>query len=360
MQNLKKMLKSVFIIMIFAIFLQSCITADCPSCSENTRVSHPKLIEWKVALNSEYYDENTKTTIMSVSTDIEPTFIPTINPDSRECGNIPTWDGMPWESYFQKNHFKNLKGIIRIIGYPNESGVSPIYSIPASNIAEITSTSNPLLLPPHEYVIKEPCLCCDRIRNGWWIFDKFEMRLMAGYRNMNDSIIYPTANGTSTYYSDIFNTDRGGSNIVPGLEFAGLWSIKKIDPSEKFQIGVHTGLWVADESYFIPVGLHLRYTFNQKPNPFENNCNTPYVFGNIGLPLDFKTAAPIFGHRYYYSLGVGYDWAVSCGTDFSIDLGFRQMSLPLPAIDCCPEIPSADRYLYRLSYLGFLRIGLTF
>ena len=150
--------------MIFAIFLQSCKTADCPSCSENTRVSHPKLIEWKVALNSEYYDENTKTTIMSVSTDIEPTFIPTINPDSRECGNIPTWDGMPWESYFQKNHFKNLKGIIRIIGYPNESGVSPIYSIPASNIAEITSTSNPLLLPPHEYVIKEPCLCCDRIR----------------------------------------------------------------------------------------------------------------------------------------------------------------------------------------------------
>jgi hypothetical protein len=358
--NSKLIFKHTLFWLITALILQSCATSNCPNCSETKRTSDAKPAEWNIELKSSVIDECTGTETMSVLTDIDPTFLPNYNPEDRKCGDMPSWDGMKWEDYINSKSYADMKGVVRVIGLPCKNGISQIYSIPVSNISRITSTSNPMLMPPTEFKLKEPCICCDRIRDGLWFFDKFEIRAFAGFRNINDSIIYPSANGPISYKSSFYNSDRGGSILVPGAEVAGLWSVKFIDPKERFQAGVHSGLWLVDEAEFVPIGLHLRYTFNQKPNPYENSCNTPYVFGNVGVPLDFKTKAPLFDKRYYYSIGAGYDWAVSCGMDFSIDIGLRQMSLPLPPVDCCPNIPPDQRYFYRFSTLAFLRFGLTF
>lgn len=256
---------------------------------------------------------------------------------------------------------------VRVMGIPcNQGEEAPLYDIPVSRVKRITYVSDPLL-PPQTVAVNdlEPILGCCRVRDGFLFFDKFEIRAAIGYRGVEDSVIYPTPTGQDVYRSSFFGFDRGGSSMVIGFELAGLWNVSFLDKSGKLQLGVLTGLWPADGSLFIPLGLHGRYTFNQNPSKFSENCNSWYVYGNLGLPLDFNSGAPLFGsswdfQRRFYGLGIGHDWAISCDLDFSIDLGFRHMNLPLPEIICCPTTPDDKRNPFRSSDVLLLRFGLTF
>jgi hypothetical protein len=85
-----------------------------------------------------------------------------------------------------------------------------------------------------------------------------------------------------------------------------------------------------------------------------------------GLPLDFQTGAPVFGSSMTYqtiflwSWNLGYDWAIDCDMDFSLDLGVRGMNLPLPACEACDGIPDdKNAILIRNSTALLLRFGLT-
>jgi len=203
------------------------------------------------------------------------------------------------------------------------------------------------------------------VRDGWWIFDKIELRGLLGYRGNEDSVIYPTPTGEEIYHSSFFGFDRGGSSLITGIELAALWDVTFIDKSRSLQFGVITGLWPVDESLFIPAGFYARYTFNQMPSKYSDYCDSWYLYGTAGLPLDFETDAPLFGssseyQRYFYGLGIGYDWAISCDMDFSVDLGLRSMNLPLPPYTCCETTPDEDRNPFRKSTVILLRFGLTF
>ena len=256
---------------------------------------------------------------------------------------------------------------IRVKSIPCSIGEEPPeYEVPLTRVKRITYVSDPLQ-PPLEITHKDlPEIkgCC-RVRDGLWFFDKFEIRGAVGYRGSKDSAVYPSSTGQDVYKSSFIGFDRGGSSIVLGFEVVGLWNVSFIDKTKHFQMGVITGIWPVDGSLFAPVGLHLRYTFNQFPAKFSENCNSFYFYANAGLPLDFQTDAPLFGssmdfQRYFYGFGIGHDWAINCDVDFSIDLGLRGMNLPLPPIECCPSIAYVDRNPFRKSTVLLLRFGLTF
>lgn len=251
--------------------------------------------------------------------------------------------------------------LMRIRLWCDDKGANVEYLIPYSRVKRVTNTANPLI-PPVVYEPKLPCICCERERKGWWIFDKVEARLSAGYRPTAADITYLSPDGTqTTYTSSLFSTGRGGSNIVAGAEFAGLWSL---DRTDKMQLGVLAGVWPVDGSVFIPVAAHGRYTFTPHPDPYQPQCDTWYAYADAGLPLEFSSGASIFGpsferQRYFWGLGFGRDFAVSKDMDFSIDLGLRQMNLPLPEIECCPDVSQDYRNPFRLSTMFMFRVGLT-
>ncbi len=256
---------------------------------------------------------------------------------------------------------------VKVLGIPCEEGEpSPIYEIPVNRVERITYVADPLQPPIQAEINDLPVIegCC-RVRDGLLFFDKFEIRGYLGYRGADDEVIYPTPTGQEVYKSSFFGFDRGGSSMIIGFELAGLWNIPAIDPNGNFQLGFLTGLAPQDESLFIPVGLYTRYTFNQNPPKYSDNCNTWFVYGTLGLPLDFQTEAPIFGknmdfQRYFYGLGLGYEWAINCDMDFGLDLGLRVMNLPLPPYTCCSTTPDDERNPFRNSTELLLRFGLTF
>jgi hypothetical protein len=223
-------------------------------------------------------------------------------------------------------------------------------------------------MPPQEIAVAdlEQIQTCCRQRTGALFFDKLEIRGAIGYRGANDPVTYFDINGIPTVYNTKFiGFDRGGSTLFFGLEFAGLWNVPFIDKGGNFQAGIFLGIWPVDGSTFIPVGLDLRYTFNQKPAKYTGSCNSWYIYGNGGIPFDFTSKAPVFGkswdfQRYFYGLGIGYDWAINCKLDFSLDVGFRTMNLPLPPCLACSMVSSDYTNPFRHSNALLLRFGLTF
>jgi hypothetical protein len=269
--------------------------------------------------------------------------------------------------------------LIRVLALPCDGGKPTAerkeYLIPLERIVgkRYTGVSDPLE-PPTRYSFGEAeanDVCC-RLRTGWWIFDKLELRLGAGFRFGSDSVTYPIVDANSvpvapfqqTYYSSFVNFDRGGSNLVPSVEVSGLF---KLDRSGYGHIGPWLAFMPTDGSAFIPVGVHGRYTFAPAPrtDEIEPSCHTPYLYGLAGLPLDFSSGAPLFGstmarQRLMLGAGIGYDWAATCDLDVSVDVGVRHMNLPLPEIDCCPNVPDEQRNPFRESTMFMLRFGLTF
>lgn len=266
--------------------------------------------------------------------------------------------------------------LVRILAMPCEGSTTrPEYLLPLSRIVgrSYTSVSDPLE-PPVVIRISdaEPFDICCRLRTGWGPFDKLELRLGAGLRFGSDSVTYPVIDANQnpvppfqeTFRSSFFGFGRGGSNLVPAIEAAGLW---KLDHHGRAHLGVFTGVMPTDGSVFIPVGAQGRYTFSPAPNidELDPSCHTPYVYGIAALPVDFTSGAPLIGssfnrQRLLLGLGIGYDWAATCDLDVSLDIGIRHMNLPLPEIDCCPNVPENERNPFRQSTMLMVRFGLTF
>lgn len=261
---------------------------------------------------------------------------------------------------------EDREGRVKVFGIPCYEGEdAPVYEVPMNRVKRITYVSDPLMPPTAVDASDLDVIegCC-RVRDGLWFFDKFAIRGAIGYRGANESVTYPSPAGDVVYESEFIGFDRGGSTITLGFELEGMWNARFIDPSERLQLGFITGVWPVDGSMFVPLGLHTRYTFNQRPERYSGSCNTWYLYGNAGLPLDFQTGAPLFGssfdyQRVFYGLGIGHEWAISCDMDFALDLGYRYMNLPLPEIECCPTTPDDKRHPFRSSNVLLLRFGLT-
>ncbi len=350
--------KLILLLLMFMIFAASCSSVRCPSANQKTKDG--KIIYYNVELKTPYYDSQKKENILTILTDKEPLFIPDFVP-RKKCSDLITIKGIPWSEYKETKNISGLAGTI-VLEMIRLDKTRERITIPTSNILRITSTANPLLTTPKIYTIEEPCMCCDRIRDGLWFFDKFEIRAMAGFRGIHDSIILRKDNIPTVYKPTTFGTGEGGSNVVLGAEIGMLWNFPVETDGNKFQYGLLTGIWPVDGSVFIPAALHLRYTFKPVPNVFSYDCcpicdcGTFYIFGDFGFPIDFKTKAKIPGDRLFWGIGLGYDFAISCGLDFSIDAGYRMMNLPLTETACCGNYHN----FYRKSHIGFLRLGLTF
>ncbi len=297
--------------------------------------------QWNIELTEPVVDKCSGNSMLSIASDIQPQFMPAT--ETREAR-------------------VRIRALIEC-----EKEEDRVYELPASRVKRITYVSDPLL-PPKVYRVEDgappPDRCC-RLRTGALGFDKLELRAMAGFRGRDEeTYLHQTAAGKVPYESKFFNLERGGSTMLVGLETAGLWSL---DETGAFQIGPFLGVWPADGSVFVPVGVHPRYTFNPNPDPnaFTPNCNTWFVYGDLGIPFDFQSGAPVIGssfdrQRLYYGIGIGRDWAWGCERDFSIDIGVRRMNLPLPEIECCPDVPDDQRNAYRQSTSVYLRVGVTF
>ncbi len=262
---------------------------------------------------------------------------------------------------------ETLPARLRVVGVPCEKGEEPpIYYIPADRVKRVTYVADPLSPPVVAKIEDLPLMkgCC-RLRDGFWFFDKFEIKGTLGYRGGSDEVSYPTPTGEKVYKSSLLGFDRGGSSLTIGLEVAGLWNVPKLDKTGKFQLGFLTGIWPQDESAFIPLGLYARYTFNQFPAKYSPDCGSWFLYGTAGLPLDFSSDAPLFGsssefQRYFYGGGIGYDFPISCDADFSVDFGIRQANLPLPPYSCCSNVPKDEKNPFRNSTVALLRFGLSF
>lgn len=247
---------------------------------------------------------------------------------------------------------RSTTGAMVLYVYPVEGGK---IALDPQRVIRITSLSDPLE-PPIIYPIEilpdsiiEPITesCCCQY-NGFFIFDKLELRAMVGYRGRDSN-------------SALSSTTNEGSSFMFGLEVAGLWSL---DDRGAFQIGPMIGIWPVDGSIFFPISIHPRYTFLPEAGA-DPGCSRWFIYGDIGVPIDFQTEAPVFGstfrrQRLFYGAGIGIDCIWNC---LSLDMGIRQIHLPLPLPSdpnlICENCPPDQRNIYRLSTLLYLRLGLT-
>ncbi len=237
-----------------------------------------------------------------------------------------------------------------------------VMELPMDNVRELTFVSDPLT-PPKVLAAEPACINCTRVRDGWLVFDKIELRGMAGYRGKQSSVFYPSQGGGTLYEPETFGFDRGGTEITVGGELALLWDVLRFNATDVLHLGIMGGVWPSDGSTFVPLSFHPRVTFNNVPDPYGCSCNAWYLFGDAGFVNFDGTGAPytpILDKRFFWGLGIGYEWMLGRDVDFGIDVGFRVQRLPLPPIDCCPDIPAEDRNPIRRVTTGFLRLGLTF
>ena len=343
-----KKFQFILIIPIALISLASC-GSTCNVCDGCADKCNSDTI-WNVALNSPVINECSGEEVTSIKSDIRPQYIP-IGIEIKNCG-----DDIP-------DIYDTTKGIVRLCGFGCSGEGYVEYRIPMGNIYEITTTTD-VKEPPKKWGVNKPDVCCKRVRSGWFIFKKLELRAMTGYRGSQNGITYPTASGSKYYEASFINFDRGGSDMIMGFEIGAYFGFLTFDlfgMRDALQFGVMSGLWPMDGSTFIPLSFHPRITFNQRPNPFSYPCSTWYIFGDAGLPFDFETNAESPGDRYFWGLGLGYEFPIGACSDLSFDLGVRQRNLPLPEIDCCPDLEgSIDRNPFRKSTDIFLRFGITF
>ena len=343
------------------LLFSSCSSSDCTVCEGTVENEKDVPITWNVELKTPEQSKCNGESIMSIKSPFKPKFIPNDSEKDFSCDSGVDWDGHTWEEYIKNKNVSELDGEICVVEGTCDQKNMPIHRIHTGNVEEITMVQNPLLTTD-KWTPDEPEICCIRIRNGWLIFDKFEFRAMGGWRPEPNPVFYASQDGGTWYKPELFGFDRGGSQILVGAELMGSWYL---DKDGYWALGFITGVWPVEESLFIPVGLHARYTFNPKPVPYDGYCNSWNLFADVGIPIDFISGAPLFGksfdvQRYFIDAGIGYDIAVCCEMDLTIDLGVRIMNLPLPQIDCCPDIPDTERNPFRRSGYPFLRFGITF
>jgi hypothetical protein len=252
--------------------------------------------------------------------------------------------------------------VVRVCVKCAKEGVKA-YELVMDNIRETTTVSDPIT-PPTTYPVEQACITCARERDGFLIFDKVELRAMGAYRGDQTAVFYPSATGGTTYEPKVFNFDRGGTNITIGGELALLWDVLRWNGGrDVLHLGVLGGVWPVDGSIFVPLSFHPRVTFNNKPDPYGCGCNAWYIFGDAGFVNFDNTKAPytpLYDKRFFWGLGIGYEWSLGRDVDFGIDAGYRLIHTPLPPIDCCPQIPESERQPIRKTHNVFLRFGLTF
>ena len=350
-----------WVILALGLFIQSCSTVDCPDSRKIIRSGAPKPAKWNVELRTPVQDKFTSSKqTLSIRTDSKPVYVPLLPQRYSDCDQFQNILNANYHKNFVRDssgEFENGKFLV--FSVDDKEGSSP-YEIEAGNVRNITSTADPLQ-PPKVFMPDVPCPRCLRFRNGCWIFDKLELRATVGYRGSINTLVYPTPTGSITYQpQNPLSFAINGSSLLVGFEIVPMLSLPFIDKTERFQLGFMTGIIPTDGSLFIPLTIHPRYTFNQFPDPFIDNCSSLYVFADVGIPFDFSSKAPVPGSRYFYGLGIGYDMPINCKTDFSLDIGYRAMNLPLEQIICCPNIPDDEKNPYRLSRYLFLQAGLTF
>ena len=237
---------------------------------------------------------------------------------------------------------------------------SQAITVPETAVLRITRVSD-TKTPPEPVKLDCRCINCETARDGALGIDKIELRAMGGYRGEQTAVLYPDANGGTLYEPETFGTGRGGTNITVGAEAALLWRIMRFNGTDAFHLGVLGGLWPVDGSTFIPVSLHPRVTFNDRPDPYGCGCNAWYLFGDLGITFDGTTGAPIASDRRIWAgLGIGYEIPLSRELDLGADLFIRRTWLPLPPLECCPDIPADERNPVRISNVFGLRVGVTF
>lgn len=244
---------------------------------------------------------------------------------------------------------RSATGAIVLLVYPVEGGQ---ITLDPKRVIRITSLSDPLE-PPTIEILPGPDTCCRQCEgccqyNGFFIFDKLELRAIVGYRGRDSN-------------SALSSATNEGSSFMVGLEVAGLWSL---DDRGAFQLGPMIGIWPVDGSIFFPISIHPRYTFLPEVGA-DSGGSRWFIYGDVGIPIDFQTEAPVPGstfkrQRLFYGVGIGIDCIWNC---LSIDLGIRQMHLPLPLPSdpnlICQNCPPDQRNIYRLSTLLYLRLGIT-
>ncbi|MEI6090684.1 MAG: hypothetical protein WCR42_09550 [bacterium] len=250
-----------------------------------------------------------------------------------------------------------------------------IYRIDSINTKVITTMANGINTPSVIEPIRgqTDCFSCSRDRSGLiW-----EIKAMGGIRrnplkwNAIDQTVYPD----TTYIQDDFGFGYGGSKILVGGEISAITGFKFLDklfywldktPSST-KIGILTGLWPMDGSYFVPAAIRLRYTSNV--NAFVDccsamrSCNTWFFFTDFGGLITIKKDKDknIKPLGAFADLGLGKEFAITKHIDLSVDLGYRWIYTPLPELIAPPEcVQNQDLNPYRLSNAVFLRLGLSF
>lgn len=385
----------VVFVSFFFVMLNSCTSIDCRRCdnenevqSEQVNMIRPDRIFW-IEFNNDYpkYSKLKKDTVFTLISCTVPIYKK--NNDGTAVLTITEIDSYskleiaePWRKYNELKEYSELTYNEKTQYYRDKYTLE-IHIGDRSEIKYIGTSSDvdipPKLINP-ESIITNLCECCIRDREcigEKTIFDKVEIRAMAGYRfNANDEILYDGPFGGVTYPKETLGFDRGGTDFTIGLESAFLWDITpalnkviNIPRRNKFHLGPMIGLWPVDEAFFIPVSLHPRYTFAwDETDRMKDECNAWYIFGDLGVPIDPTFKVPIMCEggncsdlfAYFYGLGIGRDWWMNKCMDFSIDLGFRVSNTPLPEnLDCVECTQLDNKYPFRKISQVFIRFGFT-
>lgn len=382
-------LQVVLLFLMTCAILSSCASVQCPECDRENdaaqnviRLDEIFIVEFKDPHVKESKIEKRKVNTLKSAT--QPILVH--NPDNTYFFEIVEIDKE--KAYELSPTYRSLKnGIITMDEYIE---VTREYVSKYSNRIKLQDTleiknisrAADVDVPPTvtNISIQDFCACCIRDRecvSRNTIFDKIEARVMGGYRmNANESIFYDGPNGGTYYNKETFGFDRGGTDIVAGIETAWMWDITdwikpivNIPARNSFHIGPMIGVWPVDGSIFIPISLHPRYTFSYNDtDPLNDQCNAWYLFGDLGVPIDPSFNVPVFCDggecsdlfAYFYSIGIGRDWWMSECMDFSLDLGFRVSNTPLPSYSDCEECTNSQgKNPFRKISQLFLRFGFT-
>lgn len=386
-KNLNLMIFKIFLILFIGILFNSCATVDCPRCEDNANITQNiirldsiYIVEFKDGKQSKI-ENRVVNTIKSCTRPVlekndDGTYFFTLVEINKKNSNklAPFHTDYKFKRISDEDYIKLTNDYVN--RYSNRFLLNDLSEIKIiSMAADVDIPPSVINIDPGKF-----CVCCLRDReciSEKTIFDKIELRAMGGYRlNANESILYPGENGGTVYNKEAFGFERGGTDFIVGLESAFLWDITgfarkivNIPRRNRLHIGPMIGVWPVDESIFIPVSLHPRYTFSyDETDPVRDQCNAWYVFGDLGIPIDPTMNVPIMcdgGNcndlmAYFYGFGVGRDWWMNRCMDFSVDMGFRVTNTPLPAYEECEKCTGHNnQHPYRKIGQIYIRFGLT-
>jgi len=207
--------------------------------------------------------------------------------------------------------------------------------IPWTQVERLATYEETGIIPQRKSYVwtRGDCPCTKEY--GWWLLELRGGIYYTRDRDSSENKFYPAGEAMLSYF------------LSPRL----------------FSIGLGAGATSIRDVIRFPVYVHLRVSFT-------GTCLVPYLFGDIGLPIDkfvfnkdYSELVKIGKNYWLAGIGAGVDFGLDKRWDLSVDLGYRYYTLgeevPAPICSSGTVVPGTSLRFVDVHTI-FLRVGVTF